>query len=358
LATIDVLLPVRNGMPYLKEAIESIRNQTYLDWRLLILDHGSSDASLETALGYQEKDRRISVHSHPEADGIGALRNIGLEKCDSRYVLIQDADDVSVGNRMEITLDAFKAAPDRLALGGEAIVVDANGNRTGYLRAPSSSAAITAAAFFYYPMVHPAVAINFTAIRRLGAAYGKDFLNVVPTSESITVNRFAEDYILFGQLALLGLCASIPVPLIKYRRHSNSVGVANHAAQVEASLQISRFLSKSYCLMNRVEEFDPGPFCNHADFVFDFRRKDYSAQFDRMARSLWRGLGPSPELARELAFRRILAKRKYAPMMYRFMEFQYRYAAQPPERRTVRNWLLRNLRHDKYVYRPAPCYAN
>jgi glycosyltransferase involved in cell wall biosynthesis len=358
LATIDVLLPVRNGMPYLKEAIESIRNQTYLDWRLLILDHGSSDASLETALDYQEKDRRISVHSHPEADGIGALRNIGLEKCDARYVLIQDADDVSVGNRMEITLDAFKAAPDRLALGGEAIVVDANGNRTGYLRAPSSSAAITAAAFFYYPMVHPAVAINFTAIRRLGAAYGKDFLNVVPTSESITVNRFAEDYILFGQLALLGLCASIPVPLIKYRRHSNSVGVANHAAQVEASLQISRFLSKSYCLMNRVEEFDPGPFCNHADFVFDFRRKDYSAQFDRMARSLWRGLGPSPELARELAFRRILAKRKYAPMMYRFMEFQYRYAAQPPERRTVRNWLLRNLRHDKYVYRPAPCYAN
>ena len=182
------------------------------------------------------------------------MRNIGLEKCDSRYVLIQDADDVSVGNRMEIILDAFKAAPDRLAVGGEAIVVDADGNRTGYLRAPSSSAAITAAAFFYYPMVHPAAAINFTAIRRLGAAYGKDFLNVVPASESITVNRFAEDYILFGQLALLGLCANIPVPLIKYRRHGNSVGVANHAAQVEASLQISRFLSKSFCLMNRAEE--------------------------------------------------------------------------------------------------------
>jgi glycosyltransferase involved in cell wall biosynthesis len=358
LATIDVLLPVRNGMPYLNEAIESIRSQTYPDWRLLILDHGSSDASLETALDYQEKDRRISVHSHPEADGIGALRNIGLDKCDSRYVLIQDADDISVGNRMEITLDAFKAAPDLLAVGGEAIVVDADGNRTGYLRAPSSSAAITAAAFFYYPMVHPAAAINFTAIRRLGAAYGKDFLNVVPASESITVNRFAEDYILFGQLALLGLCANIPVPLIKYRRHGNSVGVANHAAQVEASLRISRFLSKSFCLMNRAEEFDPGPFCNHADFVFDFRRKDYSAQFDRMARSLWRGLGPSPELARELAFRRVLAKRKYAPMMYRYMEFQYRYAAQPPERRTVRNWLLRNLRRNKYVYRPAPCHAN
>jgi glycosyltransferase involved in cell wall biosynthesis len=355
---IDVLLPVRNGMPFLVEAIESIRHQTYADWRLLILDHGSSDASLATALEYREKDRRITVWSHPEADGIGALRNIGLEKCDCRFVLIQDADDVSVENRMEIVLDAFKAAPDRLAVGAEAVVVDAAGNQTGYLRTPSSSTAITAAALFYYPMVHPSVALNFTAVRRLGAGYGKDFLNVVPPSESITINRFAEDYILFGQLALLGLCVNIPVPLIKYRRHGNSVGIANHAAQIEASLQISRFLSKCYCLMNRAEEFDPGPFCNHADYVFDFECGDYSIQFDRMARSLWRGLGASPELARELAFRRVLAKRNYTPMMYRFMEFQYRYAARPTERRTVRNWLLRNIRRNKYVYRPAPCQMN
>lgn len=355
---IDVLLPVRNGMPYLKEAIESIRSQTFSDWRLLILDHGSSDASLQTAMDYQEVDGRICVSSHQEADGIGGLRNIGLEKCDCRYVLLQDADDISVGNRMEIVLDAFKAIPDRLAVGGEAILIDAEGVCTGYLRAPPGSRAITAASFFYYPMVHPAAALNFTAVRRLGAAYGKDFLKVLPASESLTVNRLAEDYILFGQLALLGLCVNLPIPLIKYRRHGSSVGISHHAAQVEASLQISRFLSKSFCLMNRTEEFDPGPFCNHADYVFDFQRTDYSAEFERMARSLWRGLGPSPELARELAFRRILAKRKYAPMLYRFMEFQCRYASLPPERRTVRNWLLRSLRRNKYVYRPAPCYAN
>ena len=42
MATVDVLLPVRNGLPFLGEAIESIRTQTFTDWRLLILDHGSS----------------------------------------------------------------------------------------------------------------------------------------------------------------------------------------------------------------------------------------------------------------------------------------------------------------------------
>ena len=47
MATIDVLMPVRNGMPFLAEAIDSIRKQTFSDWRLLVLDHGSSDGSLE-----------------------------------------------------------------------------------------------------------------------------------------------------------------------------------------------------------------------------------------------------------------------------------------------------------------------
>lgn len=352
---IDVLLPVRNGMPFVAEAIESIQKQTYSDWRLLVIDHGSTDGSLDAALAHREKDKRIAVFSYPDADSIGTLRNIGLQKCDGRYVLIQDADDISVANRMETLVEAFKAVPGRLAVGSDAVVIDAAGNEIGRLQAPSSARAITAASFFYYPMVHPATAINLEAVRRLGAAYGADFLNAVPQPDSITVNRFAEDYIFFGQLALLGQCVNIPVPLIKYRRHGGSVGVNHHAAQIEASLRISRFLSKSFCRMNGMEEFDPGPFCSHADYVFDFQRSDYSVLFDRMAETLSRGLGTSSELARELAFRRILATRKSGTMLYRFARFQGRYGALPHERRTVRNWLLRKARRGKYVYQAAPC---
>jgi len=355
LPAIDVLLPVRNGMPFVGKAIESVRNQTYSDWRLLVIDHGSSDDSLDTALAFQKIDKRISVYSCPDADSLGTLKNIGLEKCDSRYVLMQDADDISVGNRMELMIEAFGAAPGRLAVGGDAIVIDAEGRESGRLRAPYSPKAITSASFFYNPMVHPATTINLEAVRRLGAAYGIDFLNAVPQSESITVNRFAEDYIFFGQLALLGQCANIPVPLIKYRRHAGSVSIANHAAQIEASLRISRFLSKSFSRMNGMDEFDPGPFCSHADYVFDFQRPDYSPLFEHMARILSRGLGASSELSRELAFRRILATRRSGTMMYRFLQFQCRYGARPHERRTVRNWLLRNARRGKYVYQSPPC---
>jgi glycosyltransferase involved in cell wall biosynthesis len=355
LPEIDVLLPVRNGMPFLAEAIESIRNQTYSDWRLLVIDHGSSDESLEVASAYRQKDKRISVYSYPDADGIGTLRNIGLSKCDGRLVMLQDADDISARNRMEIMIEAFDAEPGRLAVGGDAIVIDSCGNESGRLHAPPGAKAITAASFFYYPMVHPATTINFEAARRLGVAYGVDFLNAVSRSEAITVNRFAEDYIFFGQLALLGQCANIPVPLIKYRRHGGSVGITSQVAQIEASLRISRFLSKSFCAMTGTEDFDPGPFCSHADYVFDFQRREYSALFQQMERALLRGLGSSPELDRELAFRRILATRNSMTMLHRFARFQCRYGALPTERRTVRNWLLRKARRGKYVYRPSPC---
>ena len=375
--TTDVLMPVRNGVSFLAQSIESIVAQTCADWRLLVLDHGSTDGSAELAARFAERDGRIKLLSMPEAPHLAGLLNAGLEHCDCRYVMRHDADDIALPNRMALTNEFFEAESVHIAVGGEAIMIDSQGNQVDYMRRPASSRAITAASFFYNPIIHPAVTINLPAFRKLGAFYGGDFLGVVPAGlkacvnsgdpgregvvpsrESLSVNRLAEDYILFGQLAVLGLCANIPAPLIKYRWHGNNVSSTNHAAQIEASLQISRFLSKSFCIMNRAEEFDPGPFCNHADYVFDFERRDYSVQFDRMARSLRRGLGASPELARELAFRRVLAKRKYAPMMVRFMEFEARYAAQPPERRTVRNWLLRNIRRNKYVYRPAQCLVN
>ena len=46
MAAIDVMMPVKNGLPFLPEAIDSIRNQSFADWRLLVLDHGSTDGEI------------------------------------------------------------------------------------------------------------------------------------------------------------------------------------------------------------------------------------------------------------------------------------------------------------------------
>lgn len=351
LAGIDVLLPVRNGMPFLGEAIASVQRQTVKDWRLLVLDHGSMDGSRELALHLAETDKRILVFSYPEAPGLAALRNLGLAKCDCRRIMLQDADDVSRPDRMEIVEQAFAAKPGLAAIGGEAIVIDPAGRRMGRLARPAAPRAVTAAMFFYFPMLHPAISIDFRTFNRLGASYGSDFLKAAPEASSITVDCLAEDYFLFGQLALQGLCANIPTSLVRYRRHAQSVGIAQPMAQIDMALRISRFLAQSFCAMHGAPPFDPGPFCNHADYVFDFGLRDYSTAFSAMARALREGLGPSPELERELAFRRVLAERDSRQIALHYLRFRMRNPSWPQERRTVRNWLMRNLRQGRYVYR-------
>lgn len=353
MAAIDVLLPVRNGMPFLEEAIDSVRRQTMRDWRLLVLDHGSTDGSLEQAHRMAESDKRIAVFSHPEVVGLAALRNVGLEKCDCRHVMLQDADDISAPDRMEVISRAFDAMPGIAAIGSEAIMIDPAGKRMGRLRRPTGARAVTAAMFFYFPMLHPTIFMDLRVVKRLGVVYGRDFLHVVPQAESLTVDHLAEDYILFGQMALLGLCANIRAPLVQYRRHPQSVGIANPIAQIETALRISRFLAKSFCLLHGLAPFDPGPFCNHADYVFDFRRPDYAGAFAQMAATLRQGLGRSAELERELAFREILASRDSGEIALRYLRFRACNPSWPQERRTVRNWLLRDIRHGRYIYRPA-----
>jgi glycosyltransferase involved in cell wall biosynthesis len=350
-ATFDVLLPVRNGLPFFGEAVDSIREQTFSDWRLLILDHGSSDGSFALAQKYEEEDARIKVFSFPQADGLASLLNLGIEKCDCRHILRQDADDVSLVNRMTIINDLFRNNANLLAVGSDALYINETGDEIGYLRFPTDPCGIAAAGFFYNPMLHPTIAANFVAFTQYGAMYARDILASAPRADSLVVRGLAEDYALFGQLALLGPCANLAVPLVKYRRHGGSVGASNAAQQLEMALRVSLFLARSFCSMKGLPGFDPRPFCNHAENVFDFHRLDYSHEFEQMAFALRRGLGPSGALERELAFRWVLTTRNSSLMFARYLYFQLKYGTRSNEWRTVRNWLLRTVRNGKYVYR-------
>src|SRR5687768_11217574 len=109
MATVEVLMLVKNSGPYLREAIDRVMCQTFADWRLLVLDHGSTDGSLEISHEYQDRDHRIAVFQHPSADGLSGLLNLGLAQADGRFVLRQDADDVSMPSRFADLYDAFES---------------------------------------------------------------------------------------------------------------------------------------------------------------------------------------------------------------------------------------------------------
>lgn len=341
MAKIDVLLPVKNGIDFLAASLDSVIAQTFQDWRLIVLDHGSTDGSREMAEAYQARDRRIEVHAFPQAHGLSGLLNCGLDIADCDYVMRHDADDVCVPERMAVALAAFEAQPDCIALGGSADMIDAAGAPIGVMSMSTGRERLSVGGLFHNPIAHPTAMLRFEPVKRMGVRYGVDFLKVLPENKSLQVNALAEDYFLFGQLAILGKCANVPQKLIRYRSHGNNVSAKRFFEQMEVSLSISRFLARSFCVMHDLTWFDPAPFCNHGGLLLNVDgRGDFDVEFARMVSSLERGLGDSPGLRRELAFRRVLATRQPAQLLWRYYRFQADNVPETGEWNAVRSWLV------------------
>ena len=340
---IDVLLPVKNGVDFLAESIDSILAQTVNDWRLLILDHGSTDGSRELAQQYVAKDSRIELHDFPQSQGLSGLLNSGLEICNAEFIMRHDADDICYPERMEITLHAFAEDPECIAIGGQADMIDSAGQITGEMIMPVDSRHVAAACLFYNPMAHPTTMLRHASIKAMGIRYGDDFLLAVPEAERIQVPSLAEDYFLFGQLAVLGKCKNVPVKLIRYRWHANNVSAVRSADQMQISLKVARYLARSFAILHQIEQFDPVPFCNLGGKLVDLpdtSESKLNADFKRMSVLLQRGFGTSAGLKREFAFRRVTATRNTASILWRYMQFRLTCRPVSIEWSTLRIWLI------------------
>lgn len=94
MSKVSVIMPVYNAEKYLSEAIESVLNQTYTDFELLLINDRSTDNSKEICRNYSERDSRITLlENNSEIHGPGPTRNIGLDYATGEYVYFMDADD-------------------------------------------------------------------------------------------------------------------------------------------------------------------------------------------------------------------------------------------------------------------------
>lgn len=100
MAKIGVIVPVYNAERYLKKCIESILNQSFQDFELILIDDGSIDASGKICDEYAEKNKNVRV-IHSEHKGLAAIRNKGLDENTSEYIAFVDSDDYIDRNYLE-----------------------------------------------------------------------------------------------------------------------------------------------------------------------------------------------------------------------------------------------------------------
>lgn len=93
---ISIIIPVYNIAPYLDKCLQSVVNQTYIDWECILVDDGSTDGSSEICDVWGKKDSRFVV-CHQENGGVSKARNCGIRKAKGEYIVFIDSDDW-VGN--------------------------------------------------------------------------------------------------------------------------------------------------------------------------------------------------------------------------------------------------------------------
>ena len=104
---VSIIMPVYNSEKYISEAIESVCNQSYIDWELLIVNDGSVDLSAEIIKNYAKKDNRITVF-HKQNEGVSIARNYALDKISGEYVTFIDSDDVYHVDRLRKMVQVFE----------------------------------------------------------------------------------------------------------------------------------------------------------------------------------------------------------------------------------------------------------
>jgi glycosyltransferase involved in cell wall biosynthesis len=205
---ISVIMPVRNGREWLREAIESIFAQTFGDFEFLIVDDGSDHETAAALDAYAGRDRRIRlIRQTPQ--GIVAALNRAVDAACSPYLARLDADDRARPERLARQLAYMQANRHIGLLGSFAEKIDAAGAIVGRLTPPGDAGKLRRMLHRTNPFIHSSVMMRTALVRQAGGYR--------------TAFRAAEDYDLWLRMAEAGGIAVVPEILIQYRLHETNL---------------------------------------------------------------------------------------------------------------------------------------
>jgi glycosyltransferase involved in cell wall biosynthesis len=127
---VSVILPVHNGARFLAEAMQSVLDQTYGAFELIVVDDGSTDATGEIVTRFMRQDERVRLIRQPN-QGVSVARNTALEAARAEWIACLDHDDVMLAHRLERQLAFVEAHPEVKAFGTLALYINARGEVVG-----------------------------------------------------------------------------------------------------------------------------------------------------------------------------------------------------------------------------------
>ncbi|AOX20040.1 glycosyltransferase family 2 protein [Kozakia baliensis] len=227
-AVVDIVMTAYNAGAFLPETLGAMRAQTFSDYRLIIVDDGSTDETPRILAEAAADDPRIEVITQKNA-GIVAASNVGLELCNAVYIARQDADDIPDPTRLERQVAYLEQHPDCVATGPLARHIDEHGTvRQNYTTNKRDTALANP---YWIParepyLMHPFLMVRASAFHQTGGY--RPMLG-------------SEDSDLYWRLSEIGRLYNMPETLGSYRIHSGSISSNSigHGARLAFCAQLA-----------------------------------------------------------------------------------------------------------------------
>ena len=215
---ISVVMPVYNAERYLKEAIDSILEQTYENFELIAINDGSKDKSGEILDHYAKIDRRVVV-VHQKNSGIVKTLNSGIVQAKGEFIARMDSDDISFPRRFEQQIEVFDTNDDVVLVAGSFEVIDEEGEFIYREVVPTRDRDIKRSMLLRNPIAHGSVTFRKSACEKVGLysdAFG-------PT----------EDFELWTRLATVGKFVGLEASIFRWRINTQGISSNNNKLQLE-----------------------------------------------------------------------------------------------------------------------------
>jgi glycosyltransferase involved in cell wall biosynthesis len=232
---ISVVLPVYNVASFIKEAIDSILNQTIQDFEIIVIDDCSTDKTIEIVKSYN--DERIRILTKPENKGLIDSLNIGFNAAKGKYIARMDGDDISDLKRFEKQLYVLENNPEIKVCGSW---LQAFGKENKIIKHKEHHEQI-----LVNMMVHCSMSLGSVMLDRIWAK-----------EESFDENKkHVEDYDFWSRVIWKGKVYNIQEVLYKYRIHETQVSTTYNEIQRKGDIPIKLvFFKKLNYNSNKFED--------------------------------------------------------------------------------------------------------
>jgi len=218
---VTFLMSVYNGEKYLQEAVDSILGQTFKDFEFLIINDGSTDKTGEILESYN--DPRIKVINNEKNIGLTKSLNKGLRLARGEYIARQDADDISMPERLEKEVEFLEQNRNIGLVGTDYLIINKKGEIVHNVKCLKGSRELKAKLLEGNQFAHGSVMLRRECIDKVGS-YREEF-------------KFAQDYDFYLRITEVYDVVNISSePLYKWRIDSKSISVAKKALQDKYAL--------------------------------------------------------------------------------------------------------------------------